>query len=104
MLLVGRKLRTRLNMILTSSTTNVVRKQQENKFPVESRVFEVGDTVLARNYSDSDKWISGSVVTVLGARHYLIDVGHGVVWKRHIDQLLRSSLHVHVVPGNTVPG
>lgn len=50
---------------------------------------EVGDRVLARDYSNkNDKWTSGQVVEKTGPVSYRINLDRGNVCRRHIDQLL----------------
>ncbi len=49
-----------------------------------SENLDPGDQVLAKNRSD---WIPGVVSQKLGPLTYLIDVGQGRTWRRHIDLL-----------------
>ena len=95
MLLYGRRLRTRLDLMLPSvnnqvykSQNNVMKRTEEH--PV--RTFVVGDTVLARNFQRGEKWCYGTVEKVLGERHYVVKVemqGENLSWKRHVDQLMK---------------
>jgi len=84
MLLTGRRLRSHLDFMLPASTT----KYQEHKFPTNSPIFEVGDSVQARNFIGSEKWISGSIEEVLDARHDLVkvDVFGNDAWIKLSDQ------------------
>jgi len=83
MLLMGRRLRTRLDLILPAATTKLIHNRQEQKVANQSgvRTFNVGDKVSVQNFIGSRKWISGSIVSVLGARHYLVNVGNDTNWK-----------------------
>ena len=54
-----------------------------------SRELQTGDSVLARNYGAGNKWTGGIVESVLGSRHYNVDIGHSIV-KCHIDQLHKN--------------
>ena len=98
-LLMGRRLRTRLDLMKPSVGKVVERKQEyvaSKQANRHCRTFQVGDAVFMRNYSVSydvqRKWIRGVVHEVLGERHYLIDIGESVKHKRHIDQLISRSL------------
>jgi hypothetical protein len=107
-LLMGRRLRTRSDLVLPSSTTKLVRNRQELKLSsdLDARKFTVGDKDSVRNFVGSRKCISGSVVSVLGTRHYLVDVGNGTIWKRHVDQMIKSTqsttVSVDVEPEHSV--
>ena len=89
-LLMGRKLRTRLDLILLSVEEHV-EKQQYKVFERNGNrnirsFYTEGEVVLARNYQGKEKWIRGEVTEVLGSRHYKVKVPGGV-WKRYVDQL-----------------
>ena len=92
-LLMGRKLRTRLDLMFPSLQEHV-KKQQYKTLERNSnqtvRLFTKGENVLARNYHGKEKWIRGEITEVLGSRHYIVKVPGGV-WKRHIDQLLKDN-------------
>ena len=103
-LLMGRKLRTRLDLIFPSVTRKVEEKQEsmeKRSGPRGCRVLQVGDSVLVRNYRGK-KWLQGKVKKVLGERHYLVRVPYGYVWKRHIDQLLKCPERINdeIAPEN----
>ena len=88
-LMLGRQLRTRLDLLRPDLRSHVQEKQatqvQQRRGP--TRHMDVGDTVLARDYRGRGKWAEGQVVDVMGDKHYSIQV-HDQVWRRHIDQLL----------------
>ena len=96
---MGRRLRTRLGLLKPSLEKHVEAKQFSSMVRRTAerglRQFFEGDTVLARNYGRGDKWRPGVVASVLGTRHYIVDVC-GNLWKRHVDQLLSR-------PGNGSP-
>ncbi|KAJ8736323.1 hypothetical protein PYW08_006979 [Mythimna loreyi] len=49
----------------------------------------IGDPVLTRDYSThSNKWSTGTVSKSTGPVSYRIDMGNGVEWRRHRDQVL----------------
>ena len=51
------------------------------------REFEVGDSVLARDYVGKQKWVPGVIVDREGPLMYKIQVQTGI-WRRHVDQML----------------
>lgn len=53
--------------------------------------FKIGDTVLARNYSKGQKWITGKIKEKVGKVIFIVDTECGKI-KRHIDQLLLYKL------------
>ena len=92
-LLFGRKLRTKLDMLIPSVDSNVEKKQ--NKIMEQTahrgfRLFSRGDRVQVRNYGLGPKWKKGVVQNVLGKYHYSIMVDDRKV-KRHVDQMLACS-------------
>ena len=93
-LLMGRRLRTRLELLKPSVEKHVEARQFSSMTRRTAdrgvRQFFAGDAVLARNYGRGDKWLPGVVSSVLGSRHYMVKVS-GILWKRHVDQL-RSRL------------
>ena len=57
------------------------------------RQFEIGDNVFARDYRAKGKWLPGSIVSRQGQVMYKVDVGNGIILRRHIDQLKRSEFY-----------
>ena len=51
-----------------------------------TREFSIGQTVIARNYTGSTKWVPGIIRTQLGPLSYEVEVKPGSVWRRHTDQ------------------
>ena len=95
-LLMGRKLRTRLDLILPSVEEHVKKQQYkvlERNGNRSIRSFTKGQNVFVRNYRGKEKWIRGEITEVLGLRHYMVKVPGGV-WKRHIDQLLKDDTQI----------
>ena len=99
LLLMGRRLRTRLDLLTPSVEKHVEARQYQTMISRTAkrglRQFNAGDPVLARNYGRGEKWMQGVITEVLGSRHYVVDVS-GSLWKRHVDQL--PSRPVGVVP------
>jgi hypothetical protein len=76
----------------------MVNKQQEQSRKSASaksratRQLEVGDTVMARDYRGNLKWRSGKVIERTGPLMYKTEMTSGVIWRRHIDQLLPTEV------------
>lgn len=64
----------------------------KRKAPDRLRKFEVGDTILARDYVGKLKWMPGVVVDREGPLMYKVQVQKGI-WRRHVDQLLPRLEH-----------
>ena len=92
---MGRKLRTRLDLVRPSIRRRVEDQQHKS---VDSgyrhyRDFTVGDRVMARNYRDGDKWVPGVILTRVGPMSYEVKVQTGV-WRRHIDQIVAANVPI----------
>ena len=90
-LLMGRRLRTKLDLIFPCVNRKVEKEQckmvDKNVHPTRS--FATGDSVLARNYGSGPKWTNGIVTDVLGSRHYNIQVDNrDAAVRRHVDQVI----------------
>ena len=89
-LLYGRRLRTRLDLLRPGS---IVQDKQEAQVARRGKGrlkhFNVGQKVLVRNYSRSnpDKWIPGIICSKSGPVSYLVDIGNNIIWRRHLDQI-----------------
>ena len=95
-LLMGRKLRTRHDLVLPSVEEHMKKQQYkvlERNGNRNIRSFTKGQNVFVRNYQGKEKWIRGEITEVLGLRHYMVKVPGGV-WKRHIDQSLKDDTQI----------
>ena len=100
MLLYGRQLRTRLDLIRPSVSDNVTQKQQKmmDKSSNKCRSFQVGDKVRTRTFSvKGTGWIEGEITEVLGNRHYTVKAGSQSL-KRHIDQIISRMSYSDATP------
>ena len=90
-LLMRRSLRTRWDLLKPSISSRVCTRQNKMKEGhdqhAKMRVFEVGKSVVVRNFRGGEKWVPGVIVQQLGPLTYLIDVSQGRVWKRHVDHM-----------------
>ena len=78
LLLMGRRLRNRLDLLTPSLETHVEACQYSTMVSRTAhrgfRKFNAGDSVLARNFGREGKWVRGVVTEVLGSRHYIVKV------------------------------
>lgn len=91
-LLTGRRMRMRLDA-LRPDVKKVVQAAQQRQIAhaggTPQPTIPVGETVLARDYTSSpSKWSTGIVSKTSGPVSYRIDMGNGVEWRRHRDQLV----------------
>ncbi|MFH4981289.1 hypothetical protein AB6A40_007998, partial [Gnathostoma spinigerum] len=99
--LLGRRLRTSLDLIRPTSPTplrrdNVMEHQFNRAHGARNRSFARGDFVLVRNHrSPQPQWTNGQILRRHGRVLYDVQVGSDV-WRRHTNQLRRC----HQVPDN----
>lgn len=91
-LMLGRRLRGPLDA-LRPDVSSVVRSAQDRQIKNKQgtqRAINIGDTVMARDYSSKgNKWAEGVVVSQTGPVSYKVGVGKGVEWRRHQDQVVK---------------
>ena len=95
MLLMGRRFRTKLDLLVPFVVTKVEKSQHkmiENNCG-KNRMLAQGDDVIARNYGKGEKWQPGIISDVLGDRHYNVNVDGREV-KCHVDQMINVKKHV----------
>ena len=86
-LFLGRKVRTRLDVCRPSLGESVMKRSMPEE--KKTRLHEVGDIVMVRDYRKNPKkpsWIRGVVLKKLGPVTYTVQVD-SMQWKRHIDQI-----------------
>ena len=100
-LFLGRKVRTKLDLLKPKITEAVENKQLEQKKHHDRhsklRSFSDGQTVSVRDYLSSKKWVSGVITSILGPTMYKVKLPNGSLVVRHVDQL-RDSLHADTNP------
>ena len=89
-LLMGRKLKTRLDhMLISHNETINQRKCDSLKKP---RQFTMGQKVFVRDYwREKPKWTCRTVVKELGPVSYRVQMPEGLLWKRHSDQMCNET-------------
>ena len=88
--LMGRNLRTKLDILKPTIRKRVEEKQQDQELRSShkpTRELPVGQAVVARNYRTGDKWVPGIMTAHPGPLSYEVRVGPNTLWRRHIDQL-----------------
>lgn len=100
MLLMGRRLRTHLDLLKPDQMFKVQRCQQRQMDTKggSDRSINVGEEVWYRQYLKGEKWQPGKVTGVLGNTDYKVTDDSGNVVHRHIDQLRRKSRSSLVCP------
>ena len=102
-----RKLRTRLDLLLPDVESKVLTNQSKMKSQhdvhARSREFSIGDSVFARNFLGSPKWISAVITRILGPVTYLMELADGRIWKRHVDHLRSKADCLIVQNDNPLP-
>lgn len=95
-LMMNRSLRTVLDLLRPNITNHVNNKQASQKSAHDKHLIVrklcVGDQVMVRSYRCGDpKWVNGTVVKQMGEVSYMVKLSDGIVWKRHIDQLVAKA-------------
>lgn len=92
-LLMGRRPRSRLDLILPSVADKVLIQQGKAKDyrGGSERDFHVGDTVYAMNFGGKPKWLQGIIEEKLGPLTVTVRLPDGRLWKRHIDHVRRRT-------------
>ena len=100
-LFLGRKLRTRLDLLLPNYEETVSKRQADQKMAHDKhckpRELTVGESVMAKNNKQGLPYVPAVVKKRLGPLTYLIETQDGLTWKRHIDHL-KSLGHDITVP------
>lgn len=114
-LFLGRAVRTHLDLLRPNLGDRVMAKQAAQKDchdqHAHSRSLKAGQPVMVKNMRPGDNWIPGVVLKQLGPVSFLVDVGEGRTWKRHLDHLKVCDLPEPVaesapeeVPEDLAPG
>lgn len=94
-LFLKRTIRTRLDMIRPDLGSAISDKQSAQKalhdVHSKGRDFFIGQRVLARNYREGPRWISGTIAEIKGPLTYLVQIRDDVLWKRHVDQIINTT-------------
>lgn len=88
--MLGRRLRGRLDALRPSvaAVVDAAQSKQIEAAGGRDRTLEVGDKVLARDYSvGGGRWAEGQIAAKTGPVSYEIDMDRGLKYRRHVDQI-----------------
>ena len=97
MLMLGRKLRCRLDL-LYKSDEEVVREKQERSIQnyngSKNKVFKEGDEVMIKYYKPGSKesWVRSKIKKVLGTKRYECVSKDDKTYIRHVDQIINATI------------
>ena len=96
-LLMGRRLRSRLDLLFPTVSQKVESKQLKQKKEHDAtkpvRTFSIGDLVYVEDFTASpQKWIPGKIVEVTGPLSYCIELLDGSTVRRHVDNVIQRCL------------
>jgi len=89
-LLMGRNIRTGLDILKPNLRKRVEDKQQDQELRLShspARKLELGQDAVARNYRAGNKWVPGIITAHSGPLSYEVKVTHNTAWRRPVDQL-----------------
>ena len=109
-LLMGRRLRTHLDLLHPTVQDRVRRTQQSQKDRSDQhakiRQFKIGDRVMCRNFRKGPAWVPGTVTESKGTSIF-VKTDNGQIWQRHVDHVVASQVESepdqHHSPESTVP-
>ena len=91
MLFLKRPFRTRLDLLRPDYGVNAYSGQASQKEYQDScskdRHFSIGQKVMTRNFLQGMPWVRGVIKECCGSLTYMVEVGSGVLWKRHVDHI-----------------
>ena len=80
-LLLGRRPRTRLDLLKPHTADRVEKKQNQQRAQHDTKakscVFRVGETVFVKNYGSGRRWLPGTIVQVTGPVFYQVKLEDG---------------------------
>ena len=90
-LLLGRRPRSRLDLVRPNTAKRVENKQLQQKtahdVSARQRKFEVGDLVYILNFRAGEKWIPGEIIQSNGSVSFSIQLQDGKIVRRHQDHM-----------------
>ena len=90
-LLLGRRPRTRLDLLKTNLAERDEQKQLDQKARhdqrAKARSFRVGDTMFVQNFGFGDQWLPGVILSLSGPVSYIVELAGGRQKRCHQDHL-----------------
>ena len=94
-MLLGRKLRSRLDFLKPDIQQKVIQKQAKQKSDhdkhSQTRNFAEGDKVFAKNFRPGKQWLRGKIASQKGPVTFVIELESGGQCQRHQDHLRKRS-------------
>ena len=91
-MLLGRRPRTRLDLLRPDINSRVQLRQQSQKWhhdqKARERKFQVGDSVSVRNFTTGDTWLPGTIVESRGPLSFQVKLQDGRTVRRHLDHII----------------
>ena len=101
-LLLGRQLRSRLDLIKPNTRDTVEKKQFESFTEPKRSQFSEGEKVMVRDYRENtNKWTDAKITEKSGPLSYKVTTGDQGTWRRHADQMVRASVEPTRTSENT---
>ena len=102
-LFIGRKLRTRLQLLTPDIAARVRSKQLQQKehhdHHCKERKFSLNRSVCAKNFHSGPSWLQAVVTHQVGPVTYIVKLKNGELWRRHINHFHAGSN----IPANEHP-
>lgn len=93
-LLMGRQLRSRLDLVNPDLEARVkraqIRQAESHDVRTKQRDIEVGDQVYVKNFGTGPRWLAATVVEKRGSVSHTVQLEDGRVSQRHVDHLRRK--------------
>ena len=107
-LLMGRKLKSRFDLLKPNIATRIEQKQQQQKHSHDAhaiaRQFQEGDSVYARDFRQGQSWLTGTIVKRLGPVSFKVETNNGQIIYRHQDQIRKRSTQTLIWSDGSVAG
>jgi transposase InsO family protein len=101
-LLMGRRLRTHLDLLRPSLDARVCSSQTRQKADHDQssreRQFNIGDPVFVRDFGSSSRWTSGVIAAIRGPVSYTVQLDDDRLVRRHVDHVRTRT--VQLAPQN----
>ena len=90
-LLMGRRIRSHLDLVRPNLADQVEAKQKTQKLyhdrHAKARAFNEGDPVFVRNTGSGSAWLSGNITKIRGPVSYTVKLNDGRLMRKHVDQI-----------------
>ena len=81
----------RIDLLKTNVAVYVSGKQAQQKSNHDNthteQVFEIGQSVVVRNYHEGSKWMPGVIIENTGPVSHVVKTFDGLVWHCHVEQI-----------------